>query len=105
MCGCFTLRCDSETNADAFGVEGVPLLRPRYNIAPTQDVLVVRVETAGEPRIAAFLRWGLVPSWADDPKTGYRMINARTETVPRSPAYRSAFKNRRCGLVADGCLL
>ena len=61
MCGRFTLRCDGDILAEYFDVEDVPPLQPRYNIAPTQDVLVVRVEAPGEPRTAAFLRWGLVP--------------------------------------------
>jgi putative SOS response-associated peptidase YedK len=63
---------------------------------------VVRVAAPGEPRTADFLRWGLVPSWADDPKTGYWMINARAETAPKSPADRTAFRKRRCVLAADG---
>jgi hypothetical protein len=80
-------------------VPEVPPLEPRYNIAPTQGVLVVRVLESGEPRAADFLRWGLVPSWADDPKTGYRMINARAETAPKSPAFRTAIRKRRCVLA------
>jgi putative SOS response-associated peptidase YedK len=102
MCGRFTLRCDSDILAEYFDVPEVPPLESRYNIAPTQGVLVVRVLESGGPRTADFLRWGLVPSWADDPKAGYRMINARAETVPKSPAYRTAFRKRRCVLAADG---
>jgi putative SOS response-associated peptidase YedK len=75
---------------------------PRYNIAPTQPVLAVRAgPEEGELEVVS-LRWGLVPSWADDPKIGYRMINARAETVGERPAFRTAFQRRRCLVLADG---
>ena len=71
-----------------------------YNIAPSQDIVAVR---AGEGRREmTLLRWGLLPSWAKDLKTGYRMINARAETVADKPAYRAAFRLRRCLIPADG---
>lgn len=74
---------------------------PRYNIAPTQEVACVR--QAGEgPWEVTMLRWGLIPSWAKDPKIGARMINARSDTVAEKPSFRSAFKRRRCVVVADG---
>jgi len=70
-------------------------LSPRYNVAPTQDAPVVRQDAAGE-RSAAMLRWGLVPFWAHDPGIGSRLINARSEEVALKPAFRAAFKKRRC---------
>lgn len=75
-------------------------LQPRYNIAPTQSVAAVRLGTDG--RELAMLRWGLVPSWAKDIAIGSRMINARAETLAEKPSFRSAFKSRRCLIVADG---
>ena len=69
--------------------------RPAYNAAPTQKLPVLRA-TAGGKRELALLRWGLIPSWAKDPAIGARMINARSETVAEKPAFRSAFRRRRC---------
>jgi putative SOS response-associated peptidase YedK len=77
-------------------------LRPRYNIAPTQDVPAVwQTESATAPEVV-MLRWGLVPSWAKDPAIGSRMINARCETLAEKPSFRSAFKRRRCLVLSDG---
>ena len=78
----------------------LPNIRPRYNLAPTQDAPIVRM--TGGDRELVMLRWGLVPSWSDGPDTRYRMINARAETVATKPAFRSAFKLRRCLVPADG---
>jgi putative SOS response-associated peptidase YedK len=100
MCGRFTLRSSSTKVAETFGLSEAPLFEPRYNIAPTQPVAAVRATPEG--RQLASLRWGLIPSWADDPSIGYRMINARSETVATKPSFRSAFKNRRCLIPADG---
>ncbi len=72
---------------------------PRYNIAPTQEVLAVRSD--GDANHAEMMRWGLVPSWAKDPKIGNRMINARSETLSERPSFRAAYKRRRCLIVAD----
>ncbi|OGQ91770.1 MAG: hypothetical protein A2289_12010 [Deltaproteobacteria bacterium RIFOXYA12_FULL_58_15] len=99
MCGRFTLSAPSEDLSSIFNVE-VEALAPRYNIAPTQMVSAVRV--VGGKRHLALLRWGLVPSWAKDPKVGARLINARAETVAEKPSFRSAFRRRRCLIVADG---
>jgi putative SOS response-associated peptidase YedK len=74
---------------------------PRYNIAPTQQVPVLRIAKDGT-RELAFLRWGLVPSWAENLAVGNRMINAKGETVSTKPAFRAAFKARRCLVLADG---
>jgi putative SOS response-associated peptidase YedK len=75
---------------------------PRYNIAPTQSVAAVRAPSGIDKREFAFLRWGLVPSWADDPAIGNRLINARSDSVATKPSFRSAFKHRRCLVLADG---
>jgi putative SOS response-associated peptidase YedK len=102
MCGRFTLRTPAKDFARLFALDDVPELQPRYNIAPTQTVAAVRLSPERENRELVMLRWGLVPFWADDPKTGYRMINARAETVGTKPAFRQAFVKRRCLIVADG---
>ncbi len=78
-----------------------PELAPRYNISPTQNVAVVRLANS-ERRELAMLRWGLIPSWAKDVAMGARLINARAETVAEKPSFRSAFKRRRCLILADG---
>ena len=77
-------------------------LPPRCNIAPTQDVPVVRCAEEDSGRELLLLRWGLVPSWAKDVAGGYKMINARAETIAEKPAFRHAFQQRRCLVVADG---
>jgi putative SOS response-associated peptidase YedK len=102
MCGRLTLRCEGETFVDYFGVPDAPILQPRFNIAPGQDVPVVRIVASGATREVAFLRWGLVPSWAKDVKVGFKAINARAETAPEKPTFRAAFQKRRCVLAADG---
>ncbi len=101
MCGRFTLTSTPEALAERFGIEPPVTLTPRFNIAPTQDVLAIR---AGEhtPREAAFLRWGLIPAWAPDPSVGARMINARVETVAEKRSFRQAFVERRCVVPANG---
>ena len=75
-------------------------LRPRYNVAPGQDVAAVR--TAEDGRRLSMLRWGLIPFWSRDPNIGYRMINARAETAAGKPAFRAAYRARRCLIPADG---
>ena len=101
MCGRFSLGVDTDRLVAAFGIASVAEPHePRYNIAPTQPVpAVVRGEDG--LRLGA-LRWGLVPHWADDPGIGSRLINARSETVDRKPAFRDAFRERRCWVLADG---
>ena len=102
MCGRFTLRTPAHRLAEAFGVCDLPNLAPRYNIAPSQDVAAVRRAEDGDGRELVLLRWGLVPYWAKDPAIGNRMINARAETVAEKPAFRAAFRRRRCLVAADG---
>jgi putative SOS response-associated peptidase YedK len=75
--------------------------RPRYNVAPTQSIPAVRLDGEGK-RELAMLHWGLIPSWAKDKKIAYSTINARGDTVATKPAFRSAYKKRRCLVLADG---
>ena len=74
----------------------------RYNIAPSQTVLAVRMGPDKGERLIVPVRWGLIPFWADDPGIGDRMINARSESITEKPAFRHAFKSRRCLIPADG---
>jgi putative SOS response-associated peptidase YedK len=102
MCGRFTLRTPAPQLLEHFGIEGLVDLPPRYNIAPTQEVLAVR-QAAGDARPGiAYFRWGLIPSWSKDAAIGNRMINARGETVSEKPAFRAAVRQRRCLVAADG---
>jgi putative SOS response-associated peptidase YedK len=103
MCGRFTQPAASkETLADLFQLSDPPGLLPLFNIAPTQPVAAVRLNLERGQRELVTLRWGLIPSWADDPKIGYKMINARAETAATKPSFRAAFKSRRCLIAADG---
>jgi putative SOS response-associated peptidase YedK len=101
MCGRITLTSSGQELAEQFGLEVSPELRPRYNIAPSQEIATVRVEVEGR-RVCRFNRWGLIPSWAKDPAIGSRMINARAETVAEKPSFRAALRRRRCIVPADG---
>jgi len=96
------LTATPEQLAELLGLANVPDFPPRFNVAPTQQVAAVRVLTQGGDRQLELLRWGLVPFWAKDIKIGSRMINARSETVASKPAFRAAFKRRRCLVLADG---
>lgn len=100
MCGRFAQRTDPKRLAKAFKVEEVPDVEPRYNIAPTQDILGVYESADG--REMTFYKWGLIPSWAKDRSMGARLINARSETVQEKHSFREAFKQRRCIIPADG---
>jgi putative SOS response-associated peptidase YedK len=103
MCGRFAFYSPSEATAALFGVESAPHIEPRYNIAPTQYIAAIRrtAEGDGDNELSKF-RWGLVPSWAKDPSIGNRMINARAETVAEKPSFRTAYRKRRCLVLADG---
>ncbi|MCU0232434.1 MAG: SOS response-associated peptidase [Thermoanaerobaculales bacterium] len=101
MCGRFALVVDAAVLAEVFELEPPPGLAPRYNIAPTQELLAVRAGTS-RPREWSRLRWGLVPSWAKEPAIGARMINARSETAAEKPSFRSALAARRCLVPASG---
>ena len=101
MCGRFTQRFSWQQVHDYMNLLGPPVdLRPRFNVAPGQDVAAVRAHPDG--RRLSMLRWGLLPAWAKDPNMGYRMINARAETVASKPAFRAAYRARRCLIPADG---
>jgi putative SOS response-associated peptidase YedK len=97
MCGRFTLTVSPEALAEEFGLAETPELEPRYNIAPSQPVAVVRYG-----RTLGLVRWGLIPGWAKDASIGNKLINARAESAGEKPAFRSAFRRRRCLVVADG---
>jgi len=100
MCGRFELHTNPAAIALAFGLAHPPAVAPRYNIAPMQEVPVVRATREGERELMQ-VRWGLVPRWAKDPSIGARMINARAETLESKPAFRNALKWHRCLLPAD----
>ncbi len=100
MCGRFTLRTPQYT-LPLFGVKPAGLL-PQFNIAPSQQVLVIRHNPLTQGRELASLRWGLIPAWAEDPQIGNRHINARAETAAAKPTFRQAFKAGRCLVPADG---
>ncbi|MCL1465764.1 SOS response-associated peptidase [Argonema galeatum] len=102
MCGRFSFTQSEKIVAEVFQLASVPTLSPRYNIAPTQPVPTVLVDSDDKNRHLKMLRWGLIPSWAKDIKIGAKLINARAETVAEKPAFRSAFKRRRCLILADG---
>ncbi len=120
MCGRYSLTTPVEGLRSLFEFPEQPNLEPRYNIAPTQEVAAVRAappagathgaagqigagrDEAWAGRHLVLLRWGLIPSWAKDPSIGARMINARAETLAEKPAFRSAFRKRRCLVAADG---
>jgi putative SOS response-associated peptidase YedK len=99
MCGRFSLTSGDRDIEAEFGVKVPPGYRPRYNIAPTQEVIAVAVEGG---RALQTFRWGLIPSWAKDPKIGNKLINAKAETLFEKPSFRAAAKARRCLVLADG---
>jgi putative SOS response-associated peptidase YedK len=101
MCGRFTLRTPQGVLVEQFRLKSIPPLQLRFNIAPTQQIGVVR-EREPAQREFAWMQWGLVPRWAKDPKVGSQMINARAETAAEKSAFRDAFRHRRCLIVADG---
>lgn len=102
MCGRYKLAAKPEKVASHFSVKIPWDFKPRYNIAPGQEIVVVRRQSASSPRELATLRWGLVPSWAKDASIGFKMINARAETVGDKPAFRQAINRRRCLIPATG---
>ena len=102
MCGRYTVGCEPSALLEHFDPDEVLMtLEPRYNVAPSQLVAIVR-QDAEAGKVLAAARWGLIPSWAKDAAIGNRMINARAETVAEKPAYRAALRRRRCLIAADG---
>jgi len=96
MCGRYALHSSPDVVALMFGLSEIPACAPRYNIAPTAQILIVRKNEA------AMVRWGLVPRWAKDPSIGAKMNNARAETVAEKPSFREAYRKRRCLIPASG---
>jgi putative SOS response-associated peptidase YedK len=100
MCGRYTVIASPEVIRALFGYQEQPNFPPRYNVAPTQPIAIVRLVEG--KRHFALVRWGLLPSWVKDPKTFTLLINARGETAAEKPAFRAAMKRRRCLIPADG---
>jgi putative SOS response-associated peptidase YedK len=100
MCGRYTIIASPEALRALFGYEEQPNFPPRYNVAPTQPIAIVRLLDG--KRHFALVRWGLLPSWVKDPKTFTLLINARGESAAEKPAFRAAMKRRRCLIPADG---
>jgi len=100
MCGRYSITEDLDVIIDQLNVDLPDFdFEPRYNIAPSQRLPVITNEAPGQ---LALHKWGLVPFWAKDPKIGYKLINARGETIAQKPSFREATKKRRCLIPADG---
>ena len=100
MCGRYFFFTPADIVAERFRLAGVPSLRPRYNVVPQSEAVVILAE-GGARRLAA-MRWGLVPSWSKDATSAYKMINARAETAPEKPSFRGPFRRQRALVPADG---
>ena len=100
MCGRFTLRRPQRIDPGLLGVEELPPLDPRFNIAPGEDILLVRARRGA--REASLAHWGLIPSWANDPSIGNRMANARGDSLEEKASFRKAWHVRRGLVIADG---
>ncbi len=101
MCGRLIQMTAGEALVERFELPAIPAVTPRYNLAPSQPVGVIRMAAEGQREWVA-LRWGLVPAWSPEPRTAYSTFNARAETVADKPTYRHAFRRRRCLIPADG---
>jgi len=100
MCGRFTITLDPADLQQEFDLGKMPYeWKPRYNVAPTQDVPVV---SDAQSRTVELMHWGLIPFWAKEKSIGERMINARSESLREKPAFRQAFLQHRCLILADG---
>ena len=102
MCGRYLLTVDGEVLVDAFSLTAPVDWQPRFNIAPTQSVPIVRQMEPDGDRELAMVHWGLIPHWAKERSLGARMINARSETAADKPSFRSPFRRRRCLIPTDG---
>lgn len=100
MCGRFSLATDQSIIEEQFDVLLHEELPYRYNIAPSQDVFVIG--SNGQNRVGTFMRWGLVPPWSKDEKIGYKMINARSETIDQKASFKTPFLKKRCLIISDG---
>jgi len=101
VCGRYTLAKPVAAVRERFAVGDALTLEPRYNVAPGTEIVAVTTDREGAPR-GSLLRWGLVPAWAKGPAVGFKMINARAETLAERPAYRTPFERFRCLIPADG---
>jgi putative SOS response-associated peptidase YedK len=103
MCGRYRLSRRKQLVEEYFGAASADYeWSPRYNVAPSQPVLTIRQDVREPVRNLSTMRWGLIPSWANDPSIGYKTINARVETVAITPSFREPFKSQRCLIPADG---
>jgi len=102
MCGRYTLAAGPEFIAEYFQIDGpIPEFQPSWNITPGGDIPVI-CELPGNGRSCSLMHWGLIPHWAKEPNSKYKMINAKAETLKQRPAYRDAYKHRRCLIPANG---
>lgn len=102
MCGRFTLIHSPSEIAKTFHLVDIPSLEPRYNIAPSQPVTTIVRSSSKSVREFKWLRWGLIPHWAKNSRIGYKLINARAETVGIKPSFRTAFRRSRCLIITSG---
>ncbi|MFC1607773.1 SOS response-associated peptidase [Candidatus Latescibacterota bacterium] len=102
MCGRFALPTPAKSLAEHFSTNAFPEYEPRYNIAPSQMVPAVIHENAESGRSIRLFRWGLIPFWAKDTKIGYKLINARAETLSEKPSFKAAYTKRRCLIPTTG---
>ena len=100
MCGRFVLENSPEQLFKTYRLSSLPELSPRYNIAPSQQIAVVRQQNGGDRELVS-MKWGLVPSWSKDPTIGHKMINARSETAHEKPSFKQALRSRRCIVPAS----
>jgi len=101
MCGRYVVTTPGEVLAELFELDEKPHLAPRFNVAPTQEVAIVRRRDGGG-RELALVHWGLIPFWARERAIGNKLINARAETLAEKPSFRDSFRKRRCLVPADG---
>lgn len=101
MCGRYALNATAGDLIEHFGLVACPAWSARYNIAPQSSIPVIRMKP-GIGRVGQMVRWGLIPSWAEDPSIGHKLNNARSETVAEKPAFRSSFRRHRCLIPANG---
>ncbi|TAL10405.1 MAG: SOS response-associated peptidase, partial [Nitrospirae bacterium] len=102
MCGRYSLKTPADRLAEHFRLPRAPSVVPRFNIAPSQPIAIVRAHAPQGNREWVLVRWGLIPSWAKEPGIGTKMINARAETAAEKPAFREALARSRCLVPADG---
>ena len=100
MCARYVITSPADAIRASFGYAGQPNFPPRYNVAPTQPIPIVRLEQG--KRVLALARWGFLPSWVKDPRTFSLLVNARGESVNDKPAFRNSMRRRRCLVPAEG---